>query len=305
MIFMMKKLNITALMTLVFLAFTACDIRIGEEPCPDVDIRLFAEVFQNPDMEDPLHETEADFYSRIEHLQYYLYKNGMLVDMADTDVSGNSPSHLLQLTALRYGEYSLVIIGNCKKNRLAGDTQSCGSLQLGYPGWDDTEDFFYRHFEFTIDSEENKAYDLGLYRAHGFVSLAFENMPEFVDKISIRIEGVTCVRDIENKSFISTHNEDARINIAGNSTPIGNGYIVGTFPTMEGKNSPIYIDLYHKDLPDTPYYSECAGTDLKMVRNHLLALTMRFNDGKTDFDIEFDPKWDGSLFPESGGVEIN
>lgn len=306
---MIRLLKITGLM-LVLQAFTACEIRIGEDPCPDVNFRLFAEVFQNPEMEDPLHETEPNFYSRIGCLHYLLYKDGVLVDQDQMEVSGNAPSHPLPLVGLPYGDYVLVVVGNCKKNKLTGDSGDLNSLQLCYPGWNNTEDFFYRLFPFTVDSREDKAYDIGLYRAHGFVRASFVNMPEFISKIQIRVGNVTLVREIRNQFFVTRHDEAVSFDIS-NANLYTDGFIVGTFPTIrqdklsEPEDTPIYIDLFHDGDPVTPYYTACAGTDLEIVRNHLLDLRMIFNDGNTSFEISLDTEWDGALFPGGGGVPID
>ncbi|MDL2319548.1 hypothetical protein LJC45_00240 [Alistipes sp. OttesenSCG-928-B03] len=307
---MIRLLNIAGLM-LMPLVFLACDIRLGEDPCPNVNIKLFAEVFQNPEMEDPLHKTEANFYSRIGHLEYMLYKDGVLVDHDKFDVSGTAPSHLLPLIGLPYGDYALIVVGNCKNNKLEGNLEDICSLKLRYPGWRSSEDFFYRLFHFSVDSEEDKEYDLGLYRAHGFVRVSFVNMPEFINKFQIRIGNVTQAREIEKRTFITRHDEATSFDISNSTNLEEDCFIVGTFPSLKSSDAlttagtPIYIDLFHDGDPDTPYYTECAGTDLEIVRNHLLNLRLIFNDGETSFDISLDTDWDGTLFPGDGGVEID
>lgn len=296
---------------LALLAFSACDIRLGEDPCPDVNIKLFAEVFQNPEMEDPLHQTETNFYSRIGHLEYLLYKDGVLADRGKSDVSGTGPSHLLPLIGLPYGEYTLIIIGNCKKNKLEGTAEDHHSMKLRYPGWRNTEDFFYRLFKFTVDSEENLEFDLGLYRAHGFVRVSFVHMPEFINKFHIRIGNVTLVREIGKRTFVTRHDETVSFDINSSANLADDGFIVGTFPsmkkesTLQPEGTPIYIDLFHDGDPNTPYYTACAGTDLEIVRNHLLDLRMVFNDGNTSFEVSLDTDWDGTLFPGGGGIPID
>lgn len=300
---MIKYLRLTGLM-LALSTLCACNIKKGEDPCPvqTVNVRLFAEVFQNPDYDDPMHETELNFYSRISHLTYFLYKDGVLVGEFRDNVIGIASSHPLLFPDLEYADYRLVVMANTKKNGHQGTAEECASLQLHYPGYADTEDFFYRVFDFTVDSEEETTYDVGIFRAHGFVRLSFVHMPDFIDKFRVRIGNVTKVKELEG-GFITRHDEahDYTYNVI----EVADGYIVGTFPTMTDQYSAIHIDLYDENNPDEPYYSETAGTTLEMVRNQLLDIRMTFNDGSTDFEVSLNTDWDGVLFPGGGGIELN
>lgn len=282
--------------------FMGCDIRDGEDPCEgEVRINLYAERFQNRS-EDPLFEREALFCSRIMHIRYYLYYEGMLKEQGIVDKFDDEGIGFYTQTFdnLDYGNYNVVFVSNCTRNALTGDPSIADNLVLTYPGTLDTEDYFTAVFPFTVDSENLHEYTVGLSRAHGVVRYTFNNLPEDAVAVGVTMENVGLQKWV-TADYMDTFAADMRYAMIPVSRQIDTDeYIMGTFPTVRNERSRLHVGLYRQD-DERAYLSQMISDTLTVRRNQLLDIAITYENGTFTHEIILDSSWNGS---NSGGEII-
>lgn len=301
---MANKIKILGLLSLIVL-FSAC-VKDGEDLCPpagSVNINFFVEKFRNKS-ENPLDDREDDFSSRVNHLRYFIYKNGELYNQGIIDKfpKASIPSYTFQFRGLEYGSYNMVVVANSTREALSGEPINADNLLLTYPGCLDTEDYFTAVFPFDVESDEIKEYEVGLMRTHGVIRYTFKNMPDNITDMEI------VMKNVSSKKWVTgdygTAYEAARsyqiIPLTKQAT--SEDYIMGTFPTLSDGQSTYYLNLY-RERETTPYISQMITDDLIVRRNQLLDIAVTFNDGYISFEIDLDSDWGGSSSGGEIGIE--
>lgn len=301
---MTNYIKILGLLLLTVL-FSGC-VKDGEDPCPpagSVKIDFFVEKFRNKS-ENPLDDREEDFYSRVNHLRYFIYKEGELYDhgILNNFARVVSPSYSFQFTELDYGDYNMVVVANCTKEALTGDPSNADNLLLTFPGCADTEDYFTAVFPFSVESDEQKKYEVGLLRTHGVIRYTFKNMPDHITDMEIVIKNVSQEKWVTG-DYKTTYEASRQYIVVPLDKKIANDdYIMGTFPTLTNEKSAYYLNLY-REREATPYISQMITDDIIVRRNQLLDIAVTFNDGYLSFEIDLDSDWDGSSSGGEVGIE--
>ncbi|MBK5722259.1 FimB/Mfa2 family fimbrial subunit [Dysgonomonas sp. Marseille-P4677] len=296
MTYSIKIIGILLLITL----FSSC-LKDGEDLCHSVGsvkIDLFVEKFRNQS-DNPLDDREDSSLGRVNHLRYFIYKEGLLYEQGIIDkfTKTSGPLYSFLLSGLDYGNYNIVFVANCTKKSLRGDSTNIENLLLTFPGCEDTEDFFSAVFPFSVDSDNMMEYEVGLKRTHGIVRCTFNNLPNNISDIEIIMKNVNMeywiagdykVAGEASRKYSLTELKDETVN---------GDYIIGTFPTPINEKSIYYLNIYKEDEA-TPYISQMITDDFEIRRNQLLDISVTFNDGYLSFEIDMDSDWDG---PSSGG----
>ncbi len=288
---------------IVFLS--GCNIKDGEEPCPPeprVKINFFAEKFRNKS-QNPLDDREEKFCDRINHIRYYLYKDGVLKEEQVVDKFDDTTNNCFSLVFdnLEYGNYELIAIGNSTHTALTGDPVKSSNLVITFPGCGDTEDYFTSVFPFTVNSEESKEYEVGLLRAHGVIRYTFNNMPSDIVGVEVVMKNVGVEKWVTG-DYMNAYDADYRFIMNPTLRAITDqDYVIGTFPTPTDERSTYVMNLY-RGTEETPYFSQMISDTLTVTRNQLLEIATTFNDGNVSFEVILDSGWDGSLLGGIGEV---
>jgi len=288
---------------LLLLAFFSGCVKDGEDLCPpagNVKMDFFVEKFRNKS-ENPLDDREEDFLNRINHLRYFIYKEGNLYQQGiiDNFTKTSSPSYSFRFTGLDYGNYNMVVVANCTKEALSGDPVNADNLLLTFPGCMDTEDFFTAVFPFSIQSDEVKEYEVGLMRTHGIIRYTFKNMPDNITDMEVVMKNVSQEKWVtgDYRTTCEASRRYAVIPLVKKTE--ADDYIIGTFPTLTNEKSAYYLNMY-KEGETTPYISQMITDDLIVKRNQLLDIAVTLNDGYLSFEIDMDSDWGGSSSGEVG-----
>ena len=294
---MIRYQNITG--ALLLLIIMASCVRDGADPCPvgTLKLNLFVEKFRNVS-EDPLNDKEENFYSRVNHLQYYLYKDGEFVEKMSIPLTTGTNSHYpITLKELPYGDYEIAFVANSTKNALTGDNKVCDNLVLQYQGSENTEDYFTWIETFTVDSEDEKQKDVGLLRTQGVVRYKFYNMPPFINKFKVSLDNVHYEKRI--KGDYEKTGEMAQA-FTKASIVDEDEFLSVAFPTPRKEASKGYIYLYEDGNEDTPYFTVQVN-DTIVKRNHMINIESTFNNGNIDVEVSLDTEWNGTV---PGGIGV-
>lgn len=258
----------------------------------------------------PFVETsEGSFSRRIRKLDYYLYKDGVLVESGPIEEAGRTgaPHYTFSRKQMPWGEYKLALIANCTESVITGSFEDLDGLNIVYPGIGETDDYFIGVLPITINENKTHEYDAQLKRLHGVVRYNLIDIDPEITAVEVSMDGLTC-----NGCMAGTYSEDfdyskviytktgSVLTEAENINPDPD--IVGTFPTMEGGRSSWSVRIY-KDDPDTPFYERTISTDIAVVRNRLLDLSLVLEKDNYSFRIAVDADWDGKT--EGGIIIIN
>lgn len=298
--------NITIIIGLFFITFilSGC-VKDGLDECPAgrIKLNLYVEKFRNPS-QDPLNDVEDNFSDRINHLRYYLYRDGELVEqnMVMNFTKSASSSYTLEFSDLDYGDYNMVVVGNCTKTALAGDPTVADNLVLTFPTCAETEDFFTATYPFKVNSNDVIEHDMGLLRTQGVIRYAFNNVPTDVSDIEVVVKNV-CAEKWITGDYKTTCEASHRYLMAPlKNQKSKNDYIIGTFPTPQNEKSAYYIHVY-RESDTTPYLEQLITDTMSVVRNQLVDIAVTFNGDALDFEINLDNKWDGSTPGGETGLE--
>lgn len=288
---------------LIMVVLSGC-VKDGMEKCPEGNarIQLYVERFRNSS-QNPLDDVEEDFNSRVEHLRYYLYRDGVLADqgMVDRFTRAGNDSYPMNFTGLEYGDYKLIVVANCTKTALSGDASIADNLLLSYPGCIDTEDFFTAVYPFSVNSNETTEHKVGLLRTHGVIRYTFKNLPSDVTDIEVVMKNVSQDKWVTG-NYENSCEASNRYTIPLSKQSPTDDYIIGTFPTLDGDRSAYYLNLYRERSAE-PYVQHMISDTLTVVRNQLLDIAVTFNDGGLSFDINLNSDWDGSSSGGEVGIE--
>jgi len=301
---MINKIKITAIL-LTIIIISGC-VKDGLDECPEGNVRLnlFVEKFRNKS-QNPLDDYEESFNERVQHLRYYLYRNGVLKQQGIVDKfeKASASSHTFDLQNLEYGSYNMVIVANCTKTALSGDIALADNLLLTYPGSIETEDFFTAVFPFEVESNNTAQYDVGLLRTQGIIRYTFNNLPAEVSDIEMVMKNVSSEKWVTGDYMNAC--EAARrytISLLKQASETDDDYIVGTFPSLANERAAYYLNLYRNN-EDTPYMTHLVTDTLTVTRNQLLDIAVTFNKGGLSFEIDLDSEWDGSSSGGETGLE--
>lgn len=306
---MRNKIYMSGILFLLIM-MSGC-IKDGLKECPesDITIRLYAERFQNSS-ENPLDDIENVFTERVTHLRYYLYKDGQMVGekiLPDllTFRNTSNKAYTLGFDALEYGNYELVVVGNCTKNGLSGNPARINNLLLTYAGCANTEDYFTAVFPFTVNSNDPATYDVGLSRVHGVILYRFVNLPENITAVGVSMENVSNEKWIYG-SYANRARAEQQYSVIHPTSEVGkpvgsDDFVMGTFPTLSGEKSAYHLSLFREDEL-LPYSTLLISDTLNVRRNQLLEVIATFrSEYEVDFEINLDTRWDGF---NSGGISI-
>ena len=284
----MKKIVLTTLSLLFML--TACNVKEDLDDCPggETRIQVYVEKFQSEEDGSMPANSEAQFNTRINDLTFYLYKGDDLVEQGELDVTGvTAQTYSFAYPSLSYGDYTLVLLGNTSNNRPA--LRSIPDTDLVYPGYAKTEDYFRDSFDFTVEDKEVHTYTTQLKRVQGLVRFNFLNLPDYVTAIDVTLDELSSHshRDgsyTDEYTFSRHLAESVLVRDAENA----HSFTVMTYPTLDGEKSSWRVKVY-RDGSDVPYYDRIVMTDLHVLRNQLLDLTVEFPDDPDDPDPTPDP----------------
>lgn len=304
---MAKNINIL-LLGLFSILFSSC-IKDGEIPCPEekVTFLFYAEKFQNKS-QIALDDREDKFCDRIQHVRYYLYKDNVLIEEKEVNKFNDTQASCftLEYTGLVPGSYELIAVGNSTRTALGGDPVKASNLVLTYPGYADTEDYFYSVFPFTVKAEEVKTYEVGLSRAHGVVRYRFINLPDDVAGIGVMVKNVGTEKwitgDFTNAFEAGYQYAINKIATRQEVIDLDNDYIIGTFPSPTDENSSFHLSLF-RDGQQEPYFSQMIADTLAVTRNQLIDIITTFNGDEVNFEVVLDNVWDGSHLGGIGEVK--
>ena len=302
---MIKNINLIIGLFLIAFLSSGC-VKDGLDECPSgrVNLHLYVEKFRNSSV-DLVSNSEENFTDKVNHLRYYLYKDGELInqELIQNFSKATNPCQTFEFTDLDYGDYNLVFIANCTKDALSGDSTIADNLVLTFPSCADTEDFFTAVHPFKVTSNDDTEYEVGLLRTHGIVRYTFNNMPDNISEIEVIVKNVN-----SEKWVTGTYKETCEASHKYTITPLGraetdNSYIIGTFPTPEGEYSTYHLNLYRNNEA-SPYLERMITDTMSVVRNQLLDIAVTF-ESETDlsFEIELNKDWDGSSSGGETGLE--
>ena len=288
---MINKIKLIGL--LLVLVTQGC-VRDGVDECPEgnVKLRFYAEKFQNRS-QDPLSDREANFYERVNHIRYFLYKDDVLYKSDIVTVFDKTilDSYTLDFNNLEYGNYKIAMVANSTKSALAGDPALIDNLFITYPGSKNTEDYFSNVFSFTVDSTDSKEYQVGLLRLQGVIRYTFRNLPEDASNIEVIMENVAA-----EKWIAGDYKKIYRADLRYATIPVTRaveGYVMATFPTVTNMRSRLDVNLYRTN-EERAYVTQMVSDTLTVTRNQLLDVVLTYNSGQFDCEILLDTSWDGS-----------
>lgn len=296
----MKK--ILLLSAVLLWGFTACNIKEDQDDCPggETRIQVYVEKFQHEEGLSIPQNSEAQFNTRIGVMNFYLYKDGEMVEEGVIDATSiSAQTYTFDYPSLEYGDYSLLLLGNTENNM---PSRSIPDMELVYPGYATTEDYFRDFFEFTVADRQEHNYVTQLKRVQGVVRFTFLNVPDYITGIDVSLDKLSS-HSHRNGSYtdeytLSRFQQESVLTRDENNT---HSFSVMTFPTLPGEQTSWRLKLY-RDGSELPYYDQIAATELDVLRNQLLNLGMNFGLGEPDgfnFFIDMDTQWDGS-----NGVDI-
>lgn len=271
------------------------------EPCPESEVRIkfYVEKFQAVP-QAAFASAEPHFNDRIARLQYYLYKGEIVVEegLLSDCTSCRDSAYVFSRKGLDFGDYKLVLIGNDSDGAF---TPGPAGWVVTYPGIDRTKDFFAASLPFTVNCTCVLHYQGLLERMHGVVKSSFEQLPEDVTALEIRLTNVGIRKPIEG-GYEGSEELTKRIDLAPRDGSKQVTVVTGVFPPPAGQHSAYYLSLY-KNGEDLPAYQSLVTDTLTVVRNQLVEVKTRFDQTGPSFEVHVDTEWEGSL--PAGGVEVN
>ena len=291
----MKKILLISLSLLVM--FTACDIKEDRDDCPggETRIQVYVEKFQHEEGRSIPENSEAQFNTRIHSIYYYLYKGDDLQEQGVLDATDiSAQTYTFTYPSLSYGDYTLVLLGNTENNM---PSRSIPEMDLVYPGYAVTEDYFRDSFDFTVSDPDGHAYVTQLQRVQGVVRFTFLNMPAHITGIDVSLDELSS-HSFRDGSYTDEYTFSRYLPQSDLVRDENNvvSFSVLTFPTLEDERTSWRVKLY-RDGSEQPYFDRVVLTDLQALRNQLLDLVMDFGElgdgGSFRYYVNLDGLWDG------------
>lgn len=292
----MKNLSYISFALLGLLTAVSC-IEEDLDACPpeggSVTVAVHVEKFMTRPPYGPS-DLEERFAQRIHSLRYLLYDDRRLIEQGELEPirSADDGSYLFRHDPLPFGTYRLALVANAAPDMMSGTTESAEHRFIDYQGPDDGDDHFHACLPFEVTCPCSNEFETVLQRVHGVTRFRFENVPAELSAIEVSLDNVG------ERIPLSGEPDRAceavkRVRPADLKARNGGSFTLGTFSTLPGKRSSWRIKLYAQD-DATPVYERLVTDTLRIERNQLLDLSVRFNDTQIEFWVDVDPSWDGS-----------
>ncbi len=304
----MKKILLASIICILGLA--SCIHRDLEE-CETADllVRIYVERFGDEQAfsrsESYVETSEPYFNTRIEDMDYYLYKDNVLIESGSFSDALRTEGvyYTFRRNDIPWGNYKLALMANCVEDVVTGSPDNLDEMSIVYSGVGETEDYFIDVLPFSITQNALHEYDTQLKRLHGVVRYNLINVDPEITAVEVSMDGLTrsgCIMGTYSEDF--DYSKTIYVNSGeSRAAVIGDPNIVATFPTMEGRKSSWSIKIY-KDDPDVPFYERTISSDVEVVRNRLLDLSMKLEKDNYSFEIKVNTDWDGTT--EGGTIII-
>lgn len=297
----MKK-QLTGLLLCLF-SITGC-VKETLDKCPEGNVRIniYAEKFQT-NSTAATQDIEEQIGKRIDFLHCILYKgNDYVLDSLIENISGVNGSFFpIDFSGLPFGDYHLLVVGNCSPEAMGGDFHRQGEMDLLYLGADRTDDMFATLLPFTVDCDCSLLFETKLRRLLGVVRCEINGLPDAINELEVIFHNVNSRL---SKDGIYSHTIDVskRIPVVRTRNTQPQSILLGIFPTITDKPASYELKLY-SDGQKEAVVSQVMPEDVNIVRNQLIELLSDYSGGKMQFTVRLDTKWEDYI--NGGEVEIH
>lgn len=289
---------------LLLLSFFSGCVKETLDTCPEGNVRVnvYAEKFQTGSSA-ATQDIEEKINQRIYFMHCILYKEDTYVmDTVIEDLSGNNePYYPVNFSQLPFGDYNLIIVGNCSPEAMSGDFNQWGGLNLLYPGADQTDDLFATLLPFTVDCNCTMQFDTKLRRLLGVVRCEVTAIPEGIDEFEIIFHNVNSQLGKEG-IYSNTIQVNKRMPVVRTRSTAPQTALLGLFPTITDQPASYELKLYSNKQSEA-VFSQVISDNVPVLRNQLTELLTDFSNGQLEFTVRLDTKWDDSI--QGGEVEIH
>lgn len=288
----------------IFLLSLAGCVKETLDKCKEGNVRInvYAEKFQSK-YSDVTRDIEPQFGKRIEFMHCILYQeDNYVLDTVIDNVSAVKDSHMpIDFHQLPFGNYNLVIIGNCLPETMSGDFHRRGGMLLLYPGADKTEDMFASVVSFTVDCDCTMEFSTKLLRLLGVVRCEMNGLADDVSEIEVIFHNINSQCG-DNGVFSLPIDLSRRIKIMRTRSTEPQSLLLGVFPTLSDKPATYEVKLYSEGQTE-PTFSKVMSDKINILRNQYVELISDFSKGEVQFTIRLDTQWDDHM--QGGEVEID
>lgn len=288
---------------LLILSLTGC-IKETLDKCPEGNVRInvYAEKFQT-NSSIATQDIEEQIGKRIQFLHCVLYKdNDYLRDTVIEAISTVKEAYYpLDFSGLPFGNYNLVIVGNCSSEAMGGDYHQWGGLNILYSGIEKTADFFAALLPFTVDCDCTIRLDLKLRRLLGVVRCEMKGLPNEVEEIEVIFHNVNSQLG-KDGVFSKPIRISKRFPVIQSRSRQPNNILLGIFPTLTDSPASYELKLYASGQNEA-LFSKVMSENVSITRNQLIELLTDFSEGEVQFSIHMDTNWEDYI--NGGEVEIN
>lgn len=288
----------------IFLLSLAGCVKETLDKCPEGNVRVnvYAEKFQT-NSSDVTSDIEDQIGKRIDFMHCILYRDDdYVLDTVIEGVSGVKDSHLpVDFRQLPFGNYNLVIIGNCLPETMGGDFHLRDGMLLLYPGADKAEDMFATVVPFTVDCDCSTEFSTKLRRLMGVVRCEMNGLADDVSEIEVIFHNINsqCGKD---GIFSLPIDINKRVKIIRTRSTEPQSVLLGVFPTVSDKPASYEIKFYAEGQTE-PTFSKVMSDKINILRNQYVELISDFSKGEVQFTIRLDTQWDDHM--QGGEVEID
>lgn len=299
----MKNLSYISFALLCLLAAVSC-VEEDLDACPPegggVKVVLRVEKFRTQPPYGP-EELEESFAQRIHSLRYLLYDGRRLIEQGDLEQmrSADDGSYIFRHDLLPFGAYRLAFVANTTAGMMSGTTDSPENRFIVYQGENAGDDHFRAYLPFEVTCPCSNEFETVLQRVHGVTRFRFEHVPASISAIEVSLDNVG-ERTPLNGEPDRACEVVKRVQTADLKARDAGSFTLGTFSTLPGRKSSWRMKLYSRG-DATPVYERLVTDTLRIERNQLLDLSVRFTDRQIEYSVDVDPSWDGS---NDGGGEI-
>ncbi len=276
---------------LFFLSLTGC-IKETLDKCPEgnVYINIYAEKFQT-NTSDCNQDIEEQIGKRIRFMHCILYKEDTcVIDTVIESLSEVQDSHYrIQFDGLPFGDYNLLIIGNCIPETMVGDYHRRGVMSLVYLGIEQADDMFAALLAFTVDRNETIQLETKLRRLLGVVRCEINGIPDKISEIEIVLHNIN--RQLGKGGIFSNAIDISKrvpVNRTHSSLPLS--ILMGVFPTVPNKPA-VYELKFYTQGQEEAVYNKVISDKIDIPRNQMIELITDLSDGEIHFTIRLDSKW--------------
>lgn len=295
------KIQLTGIFLFLF-SLTGC-VKETLDKCPERNVRIsiYAEKFQTQS-DAATQDVEDKIGQRIHLLRCILYKeDSFFLDTLIENISGvNASLYPIDFGALPWGNYNLLVTGNCATEVMGGDFHQPGGMSLLYPGIDKTEDLFAAQLPFTVDCDCAMQFETKLRRLLGVVRCEINGIPEEVTEIEVLLHNVNSSLG-KGGVYSKPVDVSKRIPVVRTRSTLSQSILMGTFPTLTDKPASYELRLYTAGQ-EQAVFSKVMSEKVDILRNRLTELVTDFSDEEVRFSIRVDTQWDD--YVNGGEVEI-